>query len=273
MDDKKVTGAGWAVYRSDELLAEGSANTGSWIEVADVEAIGAGEALKTAMRCAAGDTETIWVFLDNRSVVDKISYPSGHIGTSQCIIDEIRDALSQWSSKGEHHRAEVAWVPGHTEVPGNKRADRLAKEGTKLPTALPTTMSHARAKRWRREWLQGQIDVWWQKQKLPAHLKSRPDAPKVWKHPYEGVGRKTVGTILGLLSVHGDYTSYHRWLKHESVTLTCAKCEAEKTLEHPWGCPSRDKRLRSRFVNKLALTDRGFKYLARNLHHQDLPGD
>ncbi|KAL5628018.1 hypothetical protein BROUX41_002766 [Berkeleyomyces rouxiae] len=133
-------------------------------------------------------------------------------------------------------------------------------------------MSLARVKRWRREWLQGQTDEWWQKQKLPTHLKSRPDAPKVWKHPYEGVGRKTVGTILGLLPAHGDYASYHRWLKHESAVLTCAKCEAEKTLEHPWGCPSRDKRLWPRFVNKLALTDQGFKYLAKNLHHQDLPG-
>ncbi|KAL5606349.1 uncharacterized protein BROUX77_003542 [Berkeleyomyces rouxiae] len=244
MDDKKVAGAGWAVYRSDELLAEGSANTGSWMEVADAGAIGAREALKTATHCAAGDTETIRVFLNNRSMVDRISYPSGHIGTSQCIIDEIRDALTQLSSKGEHHRAEVAWVPGYTEVPGNERADRLAKGGIKLPTAAHDDVSRA----------------------------SKALEARVWKHPYEGVGRKTVGTILGLLPAHGDYASYHRWLKHESAVLTCAKCEAEKTLEHPWGCPSRDKRLWPRFVNKLALTDQGFKYLAKNLHHQDLPG-
>jgi ribonuclease HI len=195
MNNSRNTGAGWAVYQGSTLLSEGRKNCGKWMEVADAEAEAALEAVKAACEHATPGTTSLWLCIDNRSVVDGINATSDKIGTSQPTIDEIRGKLSGWQHQGN---GQAMWVPGHTSVQGNERADRLAKEGAGLEQACDTRwMTLARAKRWRKEWLAYRLDNWWNQQRKPGHLKKQLEVPKPWNHKlYRGLNRVNVGRVL-----------------------------------------------------------------------------
>jgi ribonuclease HI len=148
------TGAGWAIYQGDTLLSEGRKNCGKWMEVVDAEA--ALEALKAALEHAPLDSTNLWLCLDNGSVVEGINTKVDRIGTSQPTINKIRERLCSWPFHGD---GRATWIPGHASLPGNERADKLAKEGAELPRAREESwMTLARARRWK-EWLSSRFEA------------------------------------------------------------------------------------------------------------------
>jgi hypothetical protein len=226
------------------------------MEVADAEAEAALEAVKAACEHATPGTTSLWLCIDNRSVVDGINVTSDKIGTSQPTIDEIRGKLSGWQHQGN---GQAMWVPGHTSVQGNERADRLAKEGAGLEQACDTRwMTLARAKRWRKEWLTYRLDNWWNQQRKPGHFKKQLEVPKPWNHKlYRGLNRVNVGRVLAARSAHGDFADYHERFAHETE-LTC-QCGKRKSPLHVWACSKRSFRLivSENFVAKLLPTNTG----------------
>ena len=50
--------------------------------------------------------------------------------STQTRVSKLRDAL--WGLEGEGRNLVLVWVPGHCGLPGNKRADRRAKEGGEM---------------------------------------------------------------------------------------------------------------------------------------------
>lgn len=83
------------------------------------------------------------------SVVEGINTKADRIGTLQPTINKIWERLCGWPFHGD---GRATWIPGHASLPGNERADKLAKEGAELPRAREESwMTLARARRWRKE--------------------------------------------------------------------------------------------------------------------------
>ncbi|KAL5606787.1 uncharacterized protein BROUX77_003980 [Berkeleyomyces rouxiae] len=150
-------------------------------------------------------------------------------------------------------------------VQGNEAADERAKGGSARDHAETEFMSLARAQRWRKTWLQEGSDKWWNTQKKPSHLTHQLDAPKLWKHEYKSFGRQTVGRVLSARSAHGDFAQYHRRFAHEDAELLCPDCNEEKSAFHAWTCAHVARPFQERFIQKLIVSEKGFRALAKKL--------
>ncbi|XP_044766286.1 uncharacterized protein LOC123322405 [Coccinella septempunctata] len=99
------------------------------------------------------------IFSDSKSALEKISNWSIHSSNDDITLD-IRNKVISLQNSGRS--ISLAWVPGHTCIPGNISADSLAKEGASLPHSNPVK-ADAREfwplfkktiwERWKREWV------------------------------------------------------------------------------------------------------------------------
>ena len=49
------------------------------------------------------------------------------------IIKDILDSIDEVTSEHTHLQFEIIWIPGHTEIEGNERADTEAKKAAMDP--------------------------------------------------------------------------------------------------------------------------------------------
>ena len=64
------------------------------------------------------DSSPLVFLTDARSVLEALNHRK---------LQELRDSLSDI---GKHRRVALQWVPSHCGIPGNEKADRLAKNGS-----------------------------------------------------------------------------------------------------------------------------------------------
>ena len=90
-------------------------------EAYDAELLGAQKALEAAIRVAG--TNPIKVLLDNSEAAQALR--SGRSRSFQGIVDRfVLDCQ-------RHRSVEIRWIPGHSGIEGNEKADELAKSALK----------------------------------------------------------------------------------------------------------------------------------------------
>ena len=143
----------------------------------------------------------------------------GTATSSQALAIQAHEALKRGMPM-------LDWCPAHCGIPGNERADKLAKDATDKAFEAQgyLTLAHQKAELRRRH--QAAILDWWRSARPKRYealgLGPRPDAL--------GTTRKRLGRIVMHRTGHGPFTSYLRRFGKEGAPL-CA-CGTPRETQH-----------------------------------------
>ncbi|KAL7922561.1 hypothetical protein ACQKWADRAFT_82194 [Trichoderma austrokoningii] len=163
------------------------------------------------------------LFLDNSAVVDGILGQTPH--SSQSAYMGLR-RIARELLPGIHTR--VAWVPGHKDIPGNEAADKLAKEGSELPTPPSRTATITHIKRWARSERNRLRELDWDQNQPPYYGRWRLDA--LPKPPELQLPRTILHRLYAERTGHGDFVEYHERFGHDA--RPACKCGEPRTQGH-----------------------------------------
>ena len=217
--DKVGTGA--VIYIPGLPAIELSIPMGCQVEVYDAELLGikiaANKALHT-IKSNGWKRKNVWIFVDNQAAIRRVT--SLHHGPGQEIAIEIANISNQL--KTLHCDLLIQWVPGHTSIPGNEKADELAKHATEQqpPREYQTSLSYL--KRVVRGKMIEEWKDWWHKHPNKGSEYSSPflSKPNVL---FKTGNRMLVATAVQLRTSHGYFKSYlHKISENNTVTPYCS---------------------------------------------------
>jgi ribonuclease HI len=217
-----IVGAGLAIETSESAPAEYSFPMGNQSEVYDAELLGIAAATEHALKhCQTHHLyrRHIHIFTDNQASIQRASHLRPRPGQELAIrILKATTALRDLQCK-----TTVQWVPGHTEISGNDRADRLAKTAAQDPnqpahpkTTIPYLKRRSKAAR-KSEW----ASIWDSYTSTGTHyegsLRFKPDIH------FASNNRQLISTITQLRTGHGYFNSYlHRIPTTNTKTSKCS---------------------------------------------------
>lgn len=182
--------------------------------------------LKQVLICS--DSKTALQMITSSSFSDKISYTA--LATKKKIIDLHNSGVD----------IKLVWVPSHTNILGNDKADMLAKSGidsnrlikSKIDAnnILPTVKENLWLQ-WQREWKQIGIT------KGRWYVGLQPDFPKItWFSKLPFISRKHICTIIRIRTGHA-LTNQHKY-KIGVVDSPYCECGQIEDLNHIFfDCP------------------------------------
>ena len=220
-----ATGWGFTINQNGKTLHEGSGRLGP-AEVFDAEATGALEGLRAAAEIFDAAETPIVVCLDNIAAATCLRGTASD--SSQAAFLEFQEIAAR------HGSVHIRWTPGHTNIPGNERADALAKAGCalpELPEALPTL---ANIRRIAKKWPKDAFQKWWQENTPDTYkalgLKATTTCPEELH-----ITRPALHHLLAARSHHGDFADYHEKFNHADARTSCS-CNRRKSPSHIFYC-------------------------------------
>jgi len=208
--------AGWAVsaWQKGKEVASVSGKLRK-AEVFDAEVV----ALAVALSLAGPRS---LVLSDSQAAIRAVH--KGDSPSSQLVVRRAHEALR----KG---LAQVDWCPAHKEVPGNERADKLAKAATGPEVEPRGQLTYAHAKAELRRAHELRTTAWWVKAR-PARYESLGLGPKP---DALGTPRPLMGKIVAHRSGHGPFVSYLKRFQKEG--LPRHSCGTPQEPQHLSYCP------------------------------------
>jgi ribonuclease HI len=259
-------GAGWSVWYEGKQVKFGSCSLGSRAEVFDAEAVALARGLEAAIEFASSRpaVKHIHLFADNSSVI-KLAFTTPSSSSQQSFID-LEAAARSWIAHSQH-QISLGWVPGHTKIAGNEKADSLAKLGAASPpkaNSLHPTKAHCRRQirerreqEWKEKWIEStgptiaRVDSYrFITSSLPT---SKPSPEQYWR-------RKDLLKLVQARTGHGDFAAYHRRFQHQDAVLLCRQCSNETSRSHPFFCPALEIQ-----QNQLLVSKEGFPLTVRQI--------
>jgi ribonuclease HI len=178
------TGCGWAIFRKNpELLqlSEGHCHLGKRAAVFDAELHAIQEATSSLMTTISPRVE-VYICIDNKAAIDTLSFNKSNHEYARRTLTNIKQLrLLGWSIR-------TVWCPSHCDIPGNDRADALAKQGASGHTPCQYTTT---TKTWLQIQARAQLLRQWKAElplsnpsfKFPDHLRNVDweDTRAVWR--------------------------------------------------------------------------------------------
>ncbi|KAF5721341.1 reverse transcriptase domain-containing protein, partial [Fusarium mundagurra] len=220
-----VASYGFAIHHNNVPIFDGSGRLGP-AEVFDAEATGALEGLKAALNLRESATQNIFICLDNLAAATCLR------GTPS---DSSQDVFLEFQALATSHGAtQVRWVPGHTDIPGNEQADKLAKAASTFPESGDARPTLAYLRRIARQKPKEAFEAWWStsapEQYRRLNLKATTGCPPELLLP-----RAALHHLLAARSLHGDFAAYHERFDHDDARLVCS-CGRRKAPDHIFYC-------------------------------------
>ncbi|RKK71137.1 hypothetical protein BFJ71_g17613, partial [Fusarium oxysporum] len=198
---------GFAIHQKDLSICDGSGRLGP-AEVFDAEATGALEGLKAALNLPGSAARDIVVCLDNLAAATCLrGTPSD---SSQAVFVEFQ-ALA-----ASHGATQVRWIPGHTDIPGNEQADKLAKAASSLPEPEGAQPTLAYLRKVARQKPKEAFETWWTTS-VPEQYKRLNLKATIRCPPELSLPRAALHHLLAARSLHGDFAVYHERFNHDDA--------------------------------------------------------
>ncbi len=234
---------GYTLFRKGQII--GSDAGPLWgAEAYDAEILGAQKALEAAIRVAG--TNPIKVLLDNSEAAQalrSVRSRSFHGIVDRFVLDCQR-----------HQAVEIRWIPGHSGIEGNEKADKIAKAALKDLPDDATNATHstevnrslkytfASLNRFARERADDLVSSWWQENRPRDYMEL--DLKMTRKRPPElALPRWAYHRLIAARTGHGDFAKYHERFKHENSDGKC-ECGRERRPRHFAECRSALQRWR-----------------------------
>ncbi|KAF5250756.1 hypothetical protein FOXYS1_14851 [Fusarium oxysporum] len=228
---------GFTIHQDKVPIFDGSGRLGP-AEVFDAEATGALEGLKAALNLRELATQNIYICLDNLAAATCLR------GTPS---DSSQDVFLEFQALATSHGAiQVRWVPGHSDIPGNEQADKLAKAASLLPEPEGAKPTLAYLRRIARQKPKEAFEAWWSasapEQYKRLNLKATTGCP-----PELSLPRAALHHLLAARSLHGDFAAYHEKFDHVNARLVCS-CGRRKAPDNIFYCRKVPPRCRVRLT-------------------------
>ena len=176
------------------------------------------------------------IYTDSQAAVQAVNKPLRQSG--QSIIKEFLDTIDTTMAENPEHKLALTWIPGHSEIEGNEKADAEAKKAALDPTEKRSShhkpLRSARAQcikaAAKAQWLKG-----WRNNTKTSHALQR-----IMQRPGVKAGTKLYGTIQNRSSVavitqlrtgHCGLNHYlHRFNLEDTPYCKCG--HGRETVEH-----------------------------------------
>jgi ribonuclease HI len=165
--NKPAVGAALAGFHRGREVFRKMIALGGRAEVYDAEMVGLAQAARMATGYARDQRiRHIHLFADNTSALQTIYGPASRSCQQQALA--FRRHVENFLDGGDTRTVEVGWSPGHQDIPGNERADQLAKKAalkwapSDKHARLTLTHAYRNAKEaaldaWTRSWSQARF--------------------------------------------------------------------------------------------------------------------
>ncbi|KAF8749671.1 Reverse transcriptase (RNA-dependent DNA polymerase) [Rhizoctonia solani] len=231
----RKVGVGYSIVWKKEEVAKFSGGIGPRADIFDAEMLALALIVRRCTRFAKShNILRIHIFSDNLAAVRIINKCSPHAAQYASIL--FRKEAHTFLQGNARRSIVVQWIPGHSKIEGNERADKLANAGldsrptpffNRTATWAKCRATQRAAKSWGRLWAEHPHSKTVQKHiPRPPALKLHP----IFQNP--SIPRSVSSRLIHVMTGHGCFGEYKARMPFINGSAKCQCGDPNQTIPH-----------------------------------------